>query len=354
MYAVEVHCGSQDMSVGILMTDYNDLKTEFEKSKYITKEKNYSSLVQCSFWEDLVWEKGVLYKKPFGYKPGNNLNNPIMMNGEMHSVLTLTESNGINHCIRMCHATGSIDDYGVFVFEVVNGKWRMRLVNDSEWIFFLKYVNRFISAKILLEAFGMCVKHANSLRRDGKKIGYPVDLKLEDANIDKFISKLSDFFENKINNEVWNNFQMFGLNKRVVLDSLVFWFAWLYMACIAEESKQVKGGPTLVGGFVKLVCGIETLVMFKDWSVIDLCYHYNGKKSMMGEYPMDTYVNSEKNIVFNINNRCQQWGFKRSEEMIEIAAKEAAKAAEDKAKAENVIQSGKVVNMNTNMFVMQV
>lgn len=105
---------------------------------------------------------------------------------------------------------------------------------------------------------------------------------------------------------------------------------------------------------MKLVCGIETLAMFKDWSVIDLCYHYNGKKSMMGEYPPDTYVNPEKNVVFNINNRCQQWGFKRSEEMIEIAAKEAAKAAEGKAKAENVVQSGQVVNMNTNMFAMQV
>ena len=39
---------------------------------------------------------------------------------------------------------------------------------------------------------------------------------------------------------------------------------------------------------------------------------------------------------------------------VHIAAKEAAKAAEDKAQAENVVQSGKVVNMNTNMFAMQV
>ena len=221
---MELHCGSQDMSVGILMTDYNDLKAEFERGKYITGQK-YRYLVQCSFWEDVVWNQGNLYRKSLVNGLGNNLGNKIEMNGKMHHVLTLQEPNGTKHFIHMCHATGSIDNYGVFVFEVVNGKWRMRLVTDYEWTFFLKYVNRYIPAGTLLEVFGMCMKHANSLRRDSTKVEFPIDLEHEDKAIDAFIAKLVEELEKRIDSSVWNKFQSVGLNKRVVLDSLVFWFA---------------------------------------------------------------------------------------------------------------------------------
>lgn len=322
---MELHCGSQDMSVGILMTDYNDLKAEFERGKYITGQK-YRYLVQCSFWEDVVWNQGNLYKKSLVYGPGNNLGNKIEMNGKMHHVLTLQEPNGTKHFIHMCHATGSIDNYGVFVFEVVNGKWRMRLVTDYEWTFFLRYVNRYIPAGTLLEVFGMCMKHANSLRRDSTKVEFPIDLAHEDKVIDAFIAKLVDELEKRIDSNVWDKFQSVGLNKRVVLDSLVFWFAWIYMACIAEESKRVGNGPTHIGGCVKLVCGIETLVIFKDWSVFDLCNHYNGKKSMMGEYPVDTYIGGDDGIVLNIKNRCYMYGFSRSDNMLSLAAHEMHRA----------------------------
>ncbi len=89
----------------------------------------------------------------------------------------------------------------------------------------------------------------------------------------------------------------------MIKDTLIWWCVWFFYACIAEENyRNASGGPTQLGGLIKLVAFIECF--YEGWDIRDACDHYKV------EYYYTKY-DGDASIVHTVTEKCREYGISR-------------------------------------------
>lgn len=89
----------------------------------------------------------------------------------------------------------------------------------------------------------------------------------------------------------------------MIKDTLIWWCVWFFYACIAEENyRNASGGPTQLGGLIKLVAFIECF--YEGWDIRDACDHYKV------EYYYTKY-DGDASIVHTVTEKCREYGIFR-------------------------------------------